>query len=382
MIYLDNASTSWPKPECVYEVMSGFLREKGGNPGRGGHSMSQAAWQVMEETRVLLARLINAPEKDRVIFTFNCTDSLNLGLKGVLKPGDEVITSRIEHNSLLRPLKKLEGQGVRITRLPPCSEDGFLSPRDIERAMSKRTKLVAITHASNVTGVIQPIEEYGAVVRKYNSLFMVDAAQTAGSLPIDVQSSNIDLLAFSGHKALLGPPGTGVLYVGDRVELDSLREGGTGSHSEQEEQPLELPFRYECGTPNTVGIAGLREGLKYIFQEGMENIRSHEQSLLRQLLEGLSQIPGVILYKPEDISRQASIVSFNIKGWDPAEVGVILDQNFDIKVRSGLHCSAAAHKTFGTFPKGTIRISPGYFNTAQEIDFVLQSLRKMVNLNH
>lgn len=208
-------------------------------------------------------------------------------------------------------------------------------------------------------------------------VFMVDAAQTAGVYPIDVQASNIDLLAFSGHKGLLGPPGTGVLYVGDRVDLDSLREGGTGSHSELEEQPASLPYKFECGTANTVGIAGLGAGVKYIFSEGMEKIRAHEQSLLEQLFNGLSQIDGVIRYVPDGRFEQVSIFSFNLEGQEPGEVGAILDQAFDIKVRPGLHCAPAAHKTLGTFPSGTIRLSPGYFNTAEEISQTLQALERI-----
>ena len=376
MIYLDNAATSWPKPESVYQAMDRFLKKEGGNPGRGGHSMALAAERVIEEARVLMARFIDAPEKDRIIFTLNCTDALNLGLKGLLKPGDHVITSQIGHNSLARPLRRLEQQGIKVTRIPP-SEDGFISPEEIEGAITRETKLVVVTHASNVNGVIQPIEEYGAIVRKHGRIFMVDAAQTAGRYPIDVQASDIDLLAFSGHKGLLGPPGTGVLYLSDRVELDTLREGGTGTNSELEEQPVALPYRYESGTPNTVGIAGLSAGLKYILNEGIERIRDHEQSLLEQLLEGLSQIPGVTLYKPKDKSEKVSILSFNLTEWNPGEVGAILDQAFDIKVRTGLHCAPAAHKTFGTYPLGTIRLSPGYFNTAKEIDLTLQSLKEI-----
>ncbi|MEE8471038.1 MAG: aminotransferase class V-fold PLP-dependent enzyme [Dehalococcoidia bacterium] len=378
MIYLDNAATSWPKPESVYQAMDKFLRESAGNPGRGGHSLALAAERVIDETRLLVARLINAPEKDRIIFTFNCTDALNMGLKGLLKAGDHVITSQIGHNSLVRPLRKLEAQGVRVTRLPPFSEDGFLSARDLEQAINEETKLVIVTHASNVTGVVQPIEEYGAAVRKRGRIFMVDAAQTAGTYPIDVQASNIDLLAFPGHKGLLGPPGTGVLCIGDRVELDSLREGGTGSQSELEEQPITLPHRYESGTPNTVGIAGLGAGLKYIFERGVDKIRSYEQSLLSQLLEGLSEIPETVLHKPEE-TEQAPIVAFNLEGWEPAEVGAVLDQAFDIKVRTGLHCAAAAHKVFGTYPQGSVRISMSCLNTPQDIEAVLQALRRITD---
>jgi cysteine desulfurase family protein len=377
MIYLDNAATSWPKPESVYRAMDEFLRKNAGSPGRGSHSMSLAAAEIVEEARMLVARLINVPERERVIFTLNCTDALNLGLKGVLKPGDHVITSCMEHNSVVRPLRKLEKQGVKVTRIPPSLNTGVVSAKDIEEAITADTKLVVIIHASNVTGVVQPIEEYGEVARKHNLIFMVDAAQTAGKYPIDVQTSNIDLLAFAGHKGLFGPPGTGGLYVGERVDLDSLREGGTGIYSEQEEQPTGLPYRYESGTLNGVGICGLGAGLRYIFSEGLERICAHEQYLTGRLLEGLSKMPGLTIYSAKDGSKQAPVISINIEGYEPAEVGVILDQAFDIKVRTGLHCSPAAHKTIGTYPLGTVRLSPGYFNTDEEVDFTLQALQKI-----
>ncbi len=279
---------------------------------------------------------------------------------------------------MVRPLRKLEKQGVRITRLPPLAETGVVSAKDIEETMTENTKLVVLTHASNVTGVIQPIADYGAIARRHNLVFMVDAAQTAGNYPIDVEASNIDLLAFSGHKGLLGPPGTGVLYVGDRVDLDSLREGGTGSYSEQEEQPVTLPDRYESGTLNSVGISGLGAGLKYIFKEGLERIRTHEQYLIDRLIDGLSNIPGLILYTARDRSKQAPVISCNIQRYEPGEVGTILDQAFDIKVRTGLHCAPAAHRTLGTYPLGTIRLSPGYFNTEEEIALTLQAVKKIV----
>ncbi len=377
MIYLDNAATSWPKPESVYQTMDRFLRERGGNPGRGSHSLAVAATKVVEETRLLVARLINAPEMERVIFTLNCTDALNLGLKGLLRPGHHVITSSIGHNSLVRPLKKLEQQGVRVTRLRPSPEAGVVSSQDIENAIAGDTKLVVVTHASNVTGVIQPIEEYGLVARRHNLIFMVDAAQTAGKYPIDVQGGNIDLLAFSGHKGLMGPPGTGVLYVGDRLTLDSLREGGTGFRAEQEEQPLELPYRYECGTANSVGLSGLGAGLRYIFSESLEKIQVHEQSLINRLIGGLGDIPGVILYRANDKAGQAPVVSLNIRGYEPGEIGAILDQAFDIKARTGLHCAPAAHKTLGTYPLGTVRLSLGYFNTVADIDLTLEAVAKI-----
>lgn len=377
MIYLDNAATSWPKPESVYQAMDTFLREKGGNPGRSSHSLAVAAREVVEETRRLVVHLINAPEEKRIIFTLNCTDALNLGLKGLLRPGDHVITDSIGHNSLIRPLRKLEQQGVKVTRLSPSQEFGVVSAQDIEEAITRDTKLIVVTHASNMNGAIQPVEEYGKIARRHNLIFMVDAAQSAGKHPIDVEAGNIDLLAISGHKGPFGPPGTGVLYISNRADLDSIREGGTGTQSELEEQPVEMPYRYESGTVNGVGISGLGAGLKYILDEGLEKICAHEQRLTSKLIEGLSHIAGVTLHVAKEGTEQAPVVSFRIKGYEPGEVGAILDQAFDIKVRTGLHCAPAAHKTLGTYPSGTIRVSLGYFNTVEEIDLALQAVEKI-----
>jgi cysteine desulfurase family protein len=339
--------------------------------------MALAARETVEETRRLIARLINVSETNRVIFTLNCTDALNLGLKGFLKPGDHVVTDCIGHNSLVRPLRKLERQGVKVTGLPPSPDRGVVSPSDIEAAITRDTRLIVVTHASNVNGIIQPIEEYGAVARKHKIVFMVDAAQTAGKYPIDAAASNIDLLAFSGHKGLFGPPGTGVLFIGDRVELDTVREGGTGSFSEQEEQPEILPDKYESGTLNSAGIAGLGAGLKFIFDETLDKIIAHEKFLTDKLIAGLSDIPGVNLYLPKDLSQMVPVVSFNVKGYQPGEAGTILDQAFDIKVRAGLQCAPAAHKTFGTFPSGIVRISPGYLNLAEEIELTVKAVERI-----
>ena len=377
MIYLDNAATSWPKPEAVYQTMDTFLREKGANPGRSGHAMAVAAEKVMEETRVLLARLLNAADEKDVIFTSNCTDSLNLALKGLLKPGDHVITSSISHNSLTRPLRKLEHGGVTVTRLSPCSEEGFVSPRDIEQAIEANTRLIAVTHASNVSGVIQPMAEFGEVAKRHDLVLLVDAAQTVGTLPIDVQATNVDLLAFAGHKGLLGPTGIGGLYMSKRVELEPLKEGGTGTASESEEQPSGRPHMYESGTPNTVGIAGLGAGVRYLMSRTLADIQTHKKTLVDRLLDGLAAIPGVTVYGPKDRTRRLSVVPFNIEGWSPDEVGAVLDQAFDIKVRTGLHCAPAAHKVIGTYPHGSVRASVGCFNTLTEIDFLLSALKKI-----
>jgi len=379
MIYLDNSTTSWPKPEIVYKTMDNFMRTEGGSPSRGSHSMAIEVEKTINETRMLVARLINARDITHIIFTANCTDALNMGLKGLLKPGQHVITDSINHNSLARPLKKLELSGVKITRLPLETATGAISSHALESAIRKETRLIVVTHASNVTGVIQPIEEYGDIARKHGVIFMVDAAQTAGKYPLDVKACQIDLLAFSGHKGLLGPPGTGVLFIGEGFELDTTREGGTGSYSEQAEQPSVLPDRYECGTINSVGIAGLGAGIKFINSEGTPKIRSHGQMLIQRLIDGLSQITGVKVYTAPDIERQAPLLSFTVKGYEPGEVGAILDQAFDIKVRTGLQCAPAAHKSFGTFPKGTIRVSPGYFNTLTEMDSALRAIEQIAH---
>jgi cysteine desulfurase family protein len=377
MIYLDNAATTWPKPEIVYQTMDRFLREKGGNPGHGSHSLAMAAKRVVDEARTLSAGFIQAPEIERVVFTLNCTDSINLALKGLLKPGDHVITSTLEHNAVIRPLRKLEMEGVTTTRLKPSPESGVVSVEDIEKEINPRTKMIAMIHASNVNGVIQPVGEYGELARKHNLVFLVDAAQTAGHYPVNVLADKIDLLAFSGHKGPLGPPGVGVLYIGPRVHLDTIREGGTGIASESEIQPDILPNRYESGTVNSLGISGLAAGLKFIQEKGLENLASYEDRLIHQLIEGLSKVAGVLLYKSPGKTGQAPLISFNIQGYEPGEVGAILDQGFDIKVRTGLHCSPAAHKTLGTFPKGTVRVSPGILNTDFEIDQTIKAISQL-----
>lgn len=377
MIYLDNAATSWPKPESVYQTMDSFLREKGANPGRSGYGMAVAAERVIEEARILAAHLLNAPDEKDIIFTSNCTDSLNLALKGLLRPGDHVVTDSIGHNSLVRPLRRLERDGVLVTRVLPSPGSGSISPADVEAAITPATRLVAVTHASNVSGVILPIDEIGEVARKRGVAFLVDAAQSAGILPIDVRAANVDLLALSGHKGPLGPPGTGVLYISKRVELEPLKEGGTGTVSESEEQPLARPSRYESGTPNTVGIAGLGAGLKYVLAKGVEAIGRHELELAVRLLEGLAMNPKVTVFGPSAAAGRVGVVSFRIEGWSPGEVGAVLDQAFDIKVRTGLHCAPAAHKTLGTYPQGAVRASVGCFNTDDDIDAVLDAVTRI-----
>jgi cysteine desulfurase / selenocysteine lyase len=378
IIYLDNAATTWPKPESVYRAVDDFVRTKAGNPGRGSHSMAVAPSEVVAETRMLVARLINAPETNRVIFTFNCTDALNMGLKGLLKPGDHVISDCIGHNSVTRPLAKLGQQGITVTRVGQSAETGYLALKDIENAINKHTRLIVVNHASNVNGLVQPIAQYGRLARERNLLFMVDAAQSAGIYPCDVQESNIDLLAFSGHKGLYGLQGTGCLYIGGRVTLDSFREGGTGSYSEQQEQPEIFPDKYESGTLNGVGICGLGAGIKFILDETLLEIQKHEQKLTDRLIAGLSQIHGIKVYAAGDKAHQSPVISCTLAGCEPGDIGAVLDQTFNIKVRTGLHCAPLAHKTLGTLPLGTIRLSPGYFNTEDEMDKTVAAFDKIV----
>jgi cysteine desulfurase family protein len=377
VIYLDNAATSWPKPEIVYQTMDRFLREKGANPGRSGHDMAVAAEKVVEQTRTSLARLLNAPDEKDVIFTLNCTESLNLALKGLLRPGDHVVTDAIGHNSLVRPLHRLEQQGVLVTRVLGSDGCGLLTPQDVESAILPQTRLIAITHASNVSGVVQPIEQVGEVAQRRGIPFLVDAAQSACVLPIDVETCSVDLLALSGHKGPLGPPGTGLLYVSKRVELEPLKEGGTGTLSESEEQPPDRPSRYESGTPNTVGIAGLGAGVGYVLETGVETIRQHELTLLDRLLAGLAVNAKVQICGSPPERERVGVVSFRVEGWSPSEVGAVLDQAFDIKVRTGLHCAPAAHKVFGTYPEGAVRASIGYFNTTDHIDALLDAVGRI-----
>ena len=378
MIYLDNAATSWPKPESVYREMDRFYREFGANPGRSGHRMAVAAERKIEETRHLLAKLFNAPAPSRIIFTLNATDALNMAIKGALRPGDHVMTTLIEHNSVSRPLMGLERSGVSVTRVAPNAE-GFVEVEAIAKAIRSETRLIALTHASNVLGTIQPAREVGRLAREKNILFLLDAAQTAGVLPIDVIADGVDLLAFPGHKSLLGPMGTGGLYVGERAELSVWREGGTGADSASPEQPSEMPFRLEAGTPNVAGIAGLCAGLRFIAEKGVAAILEHERSLLAMLVEGLRNDKRFALYGSLEVSRRVPTLALNISGWDPTEVGTILDQNFGIAVRTGLHCAPSTHKVVGAWPTGSVRLSPGYFNTEADIEQALTALKQIAS---
>ena len=376
MIYFDNSATSWPKPPEVKAAMAGFLDEIGANPGRSGHSRSVEAARILYDAREALAGLFNVRDPLRIVFTLNATDALNLALKGLLRPGDHVITSGIEHNSVMRPLRDLERGGIELT-IVPCSEEGSLDPSDLEKRIRPRTRLIALSHASNVIGTLLPIREVGQITRKNGLFFLVDAAQTAGACPIDIERDGIDLLAFTGHKSLYGPQGTGGLVIGERVrekEMIPLRQGGTGSRSEFEDQPDFLPDRFESGTPNGVGIAGLLAGLQFIKEKGIENLRRQEIESIKILTDGLRKVPGVKLYGPENGADRIATISFTMEGLSPSEIALRLDREFGVLCRPGLHCSPSAHRTIRTFPEGTVRFSLGAFNTPEEIETALRAI--------
>ncbi|MBN1888979.1 MAG: aminotransferase class V-fold PLP-dependent enzyme [Thermoflexales bacterium] len=379
MIYFDNAATSWPKPPGVAEAMLHYLNEVGANPGRAGHRLAVESARIVYAAREAVASLFNAPDPLRVTFGANVTEALNLALRGLLRTGDHVITSSMEHNSVMRPLRALERAGVELS-VVQCSPEGFLDPVRVEAALRPNTAMIALNHASNVVGTLLPAAELGQIARRHGLLLLVDAAQTGGAYPIDMQADAIDLLAFTGHKSLYGPTGTGGLIVSERVDvnrLDPLKRGGTGSRSEREEQPEFLPDMCESGTLNVVGLAGLGASLRWVMERGVETIRADEVALAQQLMDGLRDIPGVSVYGGLEAARQTATVSFNIAGLEPSEVGLRLDDDYEIMCRVGLHCAPAAHKTLGTFPAGSVRFGLGVFNTAQEVETALGAVRQL-----
>lgn len=379
MIYFDNAATSWPKPPGVTEAMVHFLESVGANPGRAAHRRAVEAGRIVYGAREAVCELFGAPDPLRVVWCKNVTEALNLALVGLLRAGDHVVTSSMEHNSMMRPLRALEGDGIELT-VVRCSPQGALDPADVEQAIRPETKLVALNHASNVVGTLLPVAEVGALCRRYDVLLLVDAAQTAGAVPIDLQVEQVDLLGFTGHKSLGGPMGTGGLIIGERVDETALRplvRGGTGSRSEYEIQPDFLPDMCESGTPNAVGLAGLGAGLRWVLAQGVDAIRTHEVALAAQLIYGLRDIPGVTVYGSLDPELQTATVSFNIDGKACSEVGLRLDEEHEIMCRVGLQCAPAAHETIGTFPGGTVRFGLGAFNSVDEVEAALRAVEAL-----
>jgi cysteine desulfurase family protein len=378
-VYLDNAATSWPKPPAVAAAMVRFLHEVGANPGRSGHRRSIQAGRLVEAAREAVAELFNLDDPLRVVFGSNVTEALNLALHGLLRPGDHVITSSMEHNSVMRPLRSLEKAGVEVTVIP-CARDGTLDPALMQTAIRPNTRLIALTHASNVVGTLLPIAEIGQMARRHDLLMLVDTAATAGTVPIDMVGDGIDLLAFTGHKGLMGPTGTGGLVIGERVDIDTwrpLKQGGTGSRSGSEEQPEFLPDKFESGTLNAVGLAGLEAGIRWVLGRGVETIQAHHQGLLRLVLEGLSGISGITLHGTRHPPLQVACIGLTIEGLSPSDAGLMLDEEFDIQTRIGLHCAPAAHQTIGTYPSGTIRLAPGIFTSNEDVQYAVEAIRTL-----
>ena len=380
MIYLDNAATSFPKPEPVYLALDKFARTQLANPGRSGHRMATEAERTLDDARHALNRFFNGEDPKRWVFTLNCTDALNIAIKGTVKPGDHVITSDLEHNSVSRPLRALEHQGViTLTRL--ASDRGYIDPDAVRKALRPATSLVALTHTSNVLGTVQPIEAIAAIVREAGALFLVDAAQSAGVVPIDLRATPIDLLAFPGHKALYGPTGTGALYVGPRARPRAWREGGTGGDSKSEFQPDLMPYYLEGGTPNVLGVAGLAAGIAWVAERGTDASRRHEVDLLRRVVDWVEgSADGWKVAGRWDPATHVGALSLIVPDPDvfpSQDLAIALDSSFGIAVRAGLHCAPYAHKALGTFPDGTLRLSPGPFNTAGEVDAFLLALTEI-----
>ena len=353
------------------------FRHYGANPGRGGHRMSLDASRLVFSARETVADFFSIADASRLIFTSGATESINVALFGLLNSGDHVVTTAMEHNSVLRPLHQLEASGVSLT-IVDADPTGYVSAEAIAAACTDATRLIAMIHCSNVTGTLLPVEEVATFSQTRGLLLLVDAAQTAGHFPIDVNSLGIDMLALPGHKGLFAPPGIGCLYVRDGLQLRPLIYGGTGGQSEQDGMPQQMPERLESGTLNTPGIAGLKAGVEFVTEVGLEQIAQHEQRMVDLLVNGLRSIHGITVYGPAGMPRHGGAVSFTCQNRDSAEIGFILDQEYEIMVRVGLHCAPAAHRAIGTYPEGTVRVSVGYFTTAEQIELFVQAVVNIV----
>ncbi|RQD74047.1 MAG: aminotransferase class V-fold PLP-dependent enzyme [Candidatus Syntrophonatronum acetioxidans] len=378
-IYLDNAATSYPKPEVVLHEMEEYFRNIGVSSGRGVYRRALQAEEMVYDTRRLLGKLFNIEEVSRLVFTLNITESLNLALKGILKRGDHVVTTHMEHNAVWRPLKVLEKKkGIRVKVLP-CPGGRPFDPEYLREAIEPDTRLVVLNHASNVTGTLMPIKEAGEICQEKKVPLLLDTAQTAGVYPLDLQDLKVDLLAFTGHKGIMGPTGTGGLYISPDIQLEPLKEGGTGGDSLLEHQPPDLPQRYEAGTLNLMGIAGLKAAVVFLLKEGVENIRGHELMLTRFALEELGKVPEIKIYGPQTPEERVAVIAFNLGSISPGEVAYILDEIYGIMVRAGLHCAPQAHRCLGTVVAGTVRIGMGYFNRKEDIVQLCRALKAIIS---
>ncbi|MCX6832578.1 MAG: aminotransferase class V-fold PLP-dependent enzyme [candidate division Zixibacteria bacterium] len=379
LIYLDNGATTFPKPEEVYAKMDTFYRSYGVNPGRSGYDLCLVAGSILEETRQLLTKFFNGgSDPNRLIFSYNATDALNLAIFGLLKAGDHAITTNVEHNSVLRPLYHLYKYNDVELDYIPFDSGGFVDPYDFARKIKKNTRLVAVNHGSNVIGTVQPIAEIGRICRERGIAFVVDASQTAGKVPVDMEKMNIDVVAFTGHKSLMGPMGIGGLYVREGVEIRHTRAGGTGVRSAVRTHLEEYPYRLEYGTPNLPGIAGLNAGVKWLEKEGMAGIHAREIMLLKSLRDGLRQIDGVTLHCQDDLTNHIGVLSFNVDDLEAGDTGTMLDVDYSIASRTGLHCAPLVHEQIGTDKiHGSVRFGIGPFNTKDDIDTAVNAVQEI-----
>lgn len=378
IIYLDNAATSFPKPEEVYEFMDTFYRNFGVNPGRSGYDLCLEAGEIVENTRKMLTNFFNGDDPNRLCFSYNSTDALNLIINGMLKEGDHAITTTLDHNSVIRPLyHQYKFNGVEVDYIPFDSK-GFVDPDDFTKKFKKNTKLVIVNHASNVIGTIQPVKEIGKLCKERGIPFAVDSSQSAGKIPVDIKELNIDVVAFTGHKSLLGPTGIGGLYVSEGIEIRHTRAGGTGVRSAVPTHLYEYPYRLEYGTANTVGIAGLYAGLKWIEKKGLANLHKHEMKLTTMLRDGLKDIENVTMYCQDDMTNHISILPINVDDLEALNTGTILDVDYNIATRTGLHCAPLVHKQLGTIDiHGAVRFGIGPFNTEKHIKTAINAIKEI-----
>jgi cysteine desulfurase / selenocysteine lyase len=381
-IYLDNAATSWPKPDVVYDVVDRYLRENGAPAGRSAYREAIDVEGMIASARSSIARIIGADHAKQVVFTFNGTGALNLAIHGLLRSGDHAICTDADHNSVLRPLRHLEEHGgVEVTRVP-CTSSGWVDPDDVRRATRPNTRLVAMLHASNVTGVIEPAAEVAEIAHQHGALFLLDAAQSLGHWPVSVNELSVDVLAAPGHKGLLGPLGTGLVYIRDGIEtaIESIAQGGTGTQSNEDRQPESIPDKYESGNHNVPGLVGLAAAVGWLENRGLQSICQHENELGDQLRERLRRIPGVRLHGPASGEPAVAVVSISIEGYDPQEAAAVLDSTFRVQVRAGLHCAGRLHAVLGTLQRGgTIRFSAGAFNAQADIDAAVAAVEEIAS---
>lgn len=382
LIYLDNSATTFPKPDSVYNFMDSFYREHGVNPGRSGFDAALEAEEIVMNTRKLLTEFFNTGgDINRLTFSYNASDSLNMIIQGLAMKGDHVITTMLEHNSVLRPLYHYEMNGVIDVSYITFDEKGYINPDDIKKAIRKNTKMVVMNHCSNVIGTIQPVAEIGRICKEAGVLLIVDCTQSAGTIPVDMQAMGIDVVIFTGHKCLLGPTGIGGSYVMENVPVKYTRFGGTGVRSAQQTHLEEFPYRLECGTLNLVGVAGLNAGVKWILSNGLENLHNKEMVLFDKLRKGIQSIENVITYCAVSNENHNPILCFNIKGFDAGDVGTMLDVDYNIACRTGLHCAPKVHSVLGTDKiHGTVRLSVGAFNTEEHIDTAINAVKEIAEL--